>query len=107
MDINRFTQKAQEAIGSAQTKAVRYGHQQVDVEHVLAALLEQDGGLATSIFNRTEINTESLKRRVEQELEDNTGMIELGEAEKDQAVVTEAENALRKLKAVLRKARGA
>ncbi len=69
MDINRFTQKAQEAIGSAQTRAVRYGHQQVDVEHVLAALLEQDGGLATSIFNRTEINTESLKRRVEQELE--------------------------------------
>ncbi len=69
MDINRFTQKAQEAIGSAQTRAVRYGHQQVDVEHVLAALLEQNGGLATSIFNRTEINTESLKRRVEQELE--------------------------------------
>jgi ATP-dependent Clp protease ATP-binding subunit ClpB len=69
MDINRFTQKAQEAIGSAQTRAVRYGHQQLDVEHVLAALLEQDGGLATSIFNRTEINTESLKRRVEQELE--------------------------------------
>src|SRR5882724_5245110 len=41
--------------------------------------------------------------RVEQELEDNTGMIELGEAEKDQAVVTEAENALRKLKAEVAK----
>lgn len=44
MDINRFTQKAQEAIISAQTEAVRYGHQQIDVEHVLAALLEQEGG---------------------------------------------------------------
>ena len=39
MDINRFTQKAQEAISSAQTKAARYGHQQVDVEHLLASLL--------------------------------------------------------------------
>ena len=35
--------------------------------------------------------------RIEQELEDNIGMIELGEAEKDQEVVTDAENALRAL----------
>src|SRR5205809_2616282 len=69
MDINRFTQKAQEAISSAQTKAARYSHQQVDVEHLLASLLEQEGGLATSIFNKAEINTDGLKRRVEQELE--------------------------------------
>src|SRR5256884_9979704 len=69
MDINRFTQKAQEAISSARTKAARYGHQQVDVEHLLAALLEQEGGLATSIFSKREINTESFKRRAEQELE--------------------------------------
>jgi len=41
MDINRFTQKAQEAISAAQTKAARYSHQQVDVEHLLAVLLEQ------------------------------------------------------------------
>jgi peptide chain release factor 2 len=37
--------------------------------------------------------------RIERELDDNIGMIELGEAEKDQAVVAEAENALRALKA--------
>src|SRR3954452_8622915 len=37
--------------------------------------------------------------RIERELEDNIGMIELGEAEKDKAVVTEAEEALRRLKA--------
>jgi ATP-dependent Clp protease ATP-binding subunit ClpB len=66
---NRFTQKAQEAISSAQTKATRFGHQQIDVEHLLASLLEQEGGLANSILTRAEINTESLKRRVEQELE--------------------------------------
>jgi peptide chain release factor 2 len=41
--------------------------------------------------------------RIQRELEDQTGMIELGEAEKDQAVVTEAENALRKLRAEVAK----
>ena len=69
MDINRFTQKSQEAISSAQSKAAGYGHQQVDVEHLLASLLEQENGLATSILSRSGVNVDSLRRRVEQELE--------------------------------------
>jgi len=69
MDLNRFTEKAQQALGAAQTLAVRYSHQQVDVEHLLAALLEQERGLATSILNKAEVNVDGLKRRVEQELE--------------------------------------
>ncbi|HEX5605727.1 MAG TPA: ATP-dependent chaperone ClpB [Candidatus Binatia bacterium] len=69
MDINRFTQKAQEAISAAHSKAARYGHQQVDVEHLLASLLEQEGGLAGSIFSKLSIDGGALKRRVEQELE--------------------------------------
>jgi ATP-dependent Clp protease ATP-binding subunit ClpB len=69
MDINRFTEKLQEAIRSAQSKAVRYGHQQIDVEHLLAALLEQEGGLATSILQKAGLNTESLLHRLEAELD--------------------------------------
>jgi len=69
MDINRFTEKAQQALSAAQTKAVRYGNQQVDVEHLLAAVLEQERGLATSILNKTEVNADGIKQRVEQELE--------------------------------------
>ncbi len=69
MDLNRFTEKAQQALGSAQTRAVRYSHQQVDVEHLLAGLLDQEGGLATSILNKAEVNVDGLKRRVEQELD--------------------------------------
>src|SRR6516225_7742244 len=69
MDINRFTEKLQEAIRSAQSKAVRYGHQQIDVEHLLAALLEQDGGLAASILQKAGINTESMAHRLEAELD--------------------------------------
>ena len=69
MDINRFTQKAQEAVSSAQTKALRYGHQQVDLEHLFVALLEQEGGLANSLFKKADINLDALQRRVEEELE--------------------------------------
>jgi len=69
MDINRFTEKLQEGIRSAQSKAVRYGHQQIDVEHLLSALLEQEGGLAPSILAKAGIQIEPLTRRVEAELE--------------------------------------
>jgi ATP-dependent Clp protease ATP-binding subunit ClpB len=68
MDINRFTESAQQGLSAAQTKAARLGNQQVDVEHLLAALLEQERGLATSILNKTETNIDALKQRVEQEL---------------------------------------
>ena len=69
MDINRFTESGQQGLSEAQSKAARYGNQQVDVEHLLASLLEQERGLASSILNKAEINTEAIKQRVEQELQ--------------------------------------
>jgi hypothetical protein len=41
MDLNRLTQKSQQAVQEAQTKALRYGHVEIDGEHLLLALLEQ------------------------------------------------------------------
>jgi ATP-dependent Clp protease ATP-binding subunit ClpB len=69
MDINRFTESVQQGLSAAQSKAARYGNQQIDVEHLLASLLEQERGLAGSIFNKAEINTDAVKQRVEQELQ--------------------------------------
>jgi ATP-dependent Clp protease ATP-binding subunit ClpB len=69
MDINRFTEKLQEAIRSAQSTGTRYGHQQVDVEHLLSALLAQEGGLAGSILAKGGVTVEALARRLESELE--------------------------------------
>ena len=69
MDINRFTEKAQEAIRSAQTRAARYSHQQIDVEHLLASLLEQEHGLAPSILAKAGVNVESIGRRIESEID--------------------------------------
>src|SRR5581483_426977 len=68
MDVNRFTEKLQEALRAAQTKAIRYGHQQIDVEHLLAGLLEQEGGLAGSILSRAGLNPDVLRSRLENEL---------------------------------------
>ena len=67
MDINRFTEKVQQALNAAQTMAARYGHQQVEIEHLLAALLEQERGLATSILNKAEVDAGSLKLQIDQE----------------------------------------
>jgi ATP-dependent Clp protease ATP-binding subunit ClpB len=69
MDFNRFTEKVQQALQVAQSKAVRYSHQQVDVEHLAAALLEQDGGLATSLLTKANIPVDVFGRRIGQELD--------------------------------------
>ena len=69
MDFNKFTEKLQEAVRAAQTKAVSYGNQQIDIEHLIAALLEQDGGLAPSILHKADIKVETVKARLEQEIQ--------------------------------------
>jgi ATP-dependent Clp protease ATP-binding subunit ClpB len=69
MDFNRFTEKMQEAVRAAQSIAVQHGNQQIDVEHLLLALLEQEGGLAPSILNKADIKVDSLRARVQQEVD--------------------------------------
>jgi ATP-dependent Clp protease ATP-binding subunit ClpB len=69
MDFNRLTEKSQDAIRQAQATAINHGNQQVDVEHLLAAMLEQEGGLAPSILLRAEVPLENLHRRVMQEID--------------------------------------
>src|SRR6185437_14158802 len=69
MDINRFTEKTQEALQNAQRLAARSGQQYVEVEHLLAALLDQEPGLASSILRKANVNLDGLKRRAQQEVE--------------------------------------
>ena len=69
MDFNRLTEKSQEAVRQAQSLATKYGNQQVDVEHLMAVLLEQEGGLVPSILLRADIQLEPLHRKVMQEIE--------------------------------------
>jgi ATP-dependent Clp protease ATP-binding subunit ClpB len=68
MDLNRFTEKSQEAVAAAQSLAVRHSHQQVDVEHLLLALLEQERGLAPSILNKADVPVANLAGKLKEEL---------------------------------------
>jgi ATP-dependent Clp protease ATP-binding subunit ClpB len=69
MDQNRFTEKMQEALRAAQSLAIRHSQQQLDVEHLLAALLQQEDGLASAILTRSGVQVESLAQRLAQELD--------------------------------------
>jgi len=68
MDMNRMTQKVNEAITAAQQLAVRLSHQQVDGEHVLAELLAQEGGLAPRLMEQTGVALDGFKAAVQQSL---------------------------------------
>ena len=54
MNIQKFTQKSLEAIQSAQTIAVENQNAQVEQEHLLLALLEQDNSLIKELMKQTE-----------------------------------------------------
>ncbi|WP_031498675.1 ATP-dependent chaperone ClpB [Bryobacter aggregatus] len=69
MDFNRFTEKVQESLRAAQGLALRQQNQQVDVEHEIVALLEQQNGLAQAILRKAEIQPELLKERLEREID--------------------------------------
>jgi ATP-dependent Clp protease ATP-binding subunit ClpB len=69
MDPNRLTQKCQEAIHDAQGIAVRYGHQEIDGEHLLLALLQQPEGLIPRLLNKMDVPVDSLCQELERELE--------------------------------------
>ena len=60
MDINRMTIKLQEALQTASSHAMRRNHQGMDVEHLLLAFLEQDGGMAPSLFEQAGVSMPSI-----------------------------------------------
>ncbi len=69
MDQNRFTEKSLEALSAAQRLAAKFQNQQMEVEHLLMALLDQERGLASSILNKAEVSVDALKIKVQRELE--------------------------------------
>jgi ATP-dependent Clp protease ATP-binding subunit ClpB len=105
MDFNRFTEKLQDAVRAAQSLASQRGQQQLDVEHLLVALLEQQGGLAPSILLKAEINPEVLHRRLMQDLDKlprvsgtATGIDQIYVTPRLQSLLTGAEREAKRLK---------
>ncbi len=69
MDLNQLTQKSQDALRSAQTLAARYGHSDVDGEHLLLSLLDQEEGLTARLFQKMDVPVEGFRRRLQDEIE--------------------------------------
>ena len=68
MDMNRMTVKLQEALQTASSHAARRSHQGIDVEHLLLAFMEQDGGLASPLLEQAGLSVPSVRQAVEQAL---------------------------------------
>ncbi len=68
MDPNKFTQKSQEAISEAQNIAIRFSNQQVDVEHITLALVEQENGLVSRLLEKGGVDVESYKKALSSEI---------------------------------------
>jgi ATP-dependent Clp protease ATP-binding subunit ClpB len=67
--MDKFTIKSQEAIQEAQRFAEKKGNQQLDAEHLLWALLEDDEGVASQILKRLGINTKALQQDTEEAID--------------------------------------
>ncbi|HXF85243.1 MAG TPA: AAA family ATPase [Anaerolineales bacterium] len=65
MRFDRFTERAQEAAQRAAEIIQRYGHNQIDTEHILLALIEQPGGVISQILEKLSVNPDALIDRLD------------------------------------------
>ena len=61
MNIQKFTQKSVEAVNDAEKIAVDYGNQEIEEEHLLLALLQQEEGLIPKLIEKMDIDLEYFK----------------------------------------------
>ncbi|MCI8631367.1 MAG: type VI secretion system ATPase TssH, partial [Firmicutes bacterium] len=69
MNIERYTQNAQNALIEAQNIAISSGHQQLDCEHINLALLKQRDGLIPRLLDVMGADTASIERDIQAELD--------------------------------------
>ncbi|GAB4474824.1 MAG: AAA family ATPase [Anaerolineae bacterium] len=66
--FERFTERAQDAAQRALEILTRYGHTQIDTEHIMLALLEQPDGVIPQILERLNVDIEQLIQRLDEDL---------------------------------------
>lgn len=69
MRFDKFTLKAQESVQSAQDLASQLEHPEIFTEHLLSALLDQEGGVVVPIIQKLGANVTAIREQVEQELQ--------------------------------------
>ena len=65
MRFDRFTERAQDAAQRAAEIIARYGHNQIDTEHILLALMEQPEGVITQVLTKLNVDIALLSRRID------------------------------------------
>ncbi len=101
MDFNRYTEKAQEAVATAQQVAERAGNPQIEPEHLLLALLQQADGIVPSLLGKMKIDAASLIPAVQSllaKLPSAQGGAQPGASPRLRKVLTEAEEEAARLK---------
>ncbi|MCB0033330.1 MAG: ATP-dependent Clp protease ATP-binding subunit, partial [Anaerolineales bacterium] len=68
MRFDKFTERAQDAAARAYQIVQRYGHSQVDTEHILLALLEQNDGAVAQILDYLNVDVPAMTDRVDETL---------------------------------------
>ncbi len=68
MRFDRFTERAQDAAQRAADIIQRYGHNQIDTEHILLSLIEQPQGVIPQILERLNVDIEDLTDRIDHQL---------------------------------------
>ncbi len=66
MRFERFTERAQDAALRATEILQRYGHNQVDTEHILLALLEQADGVIPQILEKMNVDVDAMRNRLDE-----------------------------------------
>ena len=69
MDLNKYTERAQQALAEAQRLASDYNHSQIDPEHLLLALLQQADGVVPQVASKLGVAPSTLERELEEELQ--------------------------------------
>jgi ATP-dependent Clp protease ATP-binding subunit ClpB len=68
MDLNKFTEKAQGSVAAAQELARSHNHSEIEPEHLLLALVSQEGGIAPQVLRKLEVDPRLVQQRLEEEL---------------------------------------
>src|SRR5262245_26267011 len=66
--FDKLTVKAQEAVQAAQAVADRDGHQQIEPEHLLLALVEQEDGVVSALLSKLGARPEAVRRDAQAEI---------------------------------------
>ncbi len=93
MDFEKFTNQAKETIAQSQQILRRYSHNQLDVEHILLAMLEQEKGVPRRMLEQSGVQIAPLVSRIEREL-GSRPQVSGGGADTGQIYVTPQSNRL-------------